>query len=187
MCVRDLHPSVPWLTSLFTNMKSFPVLIASAVLVAVMAAPTMAQAQANGGTASGATSSTTSNAVSASADSVLRVFHACFNRSSGTVYRVREPGLPAACFANATAFTWTDGVGARSGVGSATWHGGEAMPAMTVGVPGDFYLNATTGEVYRKSADQWMPQGNLKGPKGDVGAQGLPGVAGVAGDRKSVV
>ena len=48
-----------------------------------------------------------------------KVHHACYVASTGTVYRIKEPGLPTACGTTRkvadVAFSWTDAVGADHG------------------------------------------------------------------------
>ena len=45
-----------------------------------------------------------------------RVFHACYVLATGTVYRIKEPGLLQRCVGRSIEFSWTDGDGAlRSG------------------------------------------------------------------------
>ena len=53
---------------------------------------------------------------------VPKVFYACYNKGTGTVYRIKEPGTPPACTsAQHIEFNWTDGIagndhGALSGL-----------------------------------------------------------------------
>ena len=62
------------------------------------------------------------------------------------------------------------------------WRYGSGVPAGTLGVFGDFYLNTTNGNVYYKSnATTWVLTGSIMGPAGATGAQGIQGVAGVNG------
>lgn len=52
-------------------------------------------------------------------------------------------------------------------------------PSGGLGVNGDNYLNATNGDVYRKIAGTWTPQGNLRGVPGTPG----PGSGDMLGDN----
>lgn len=63
-------------------------------------------------------------------------------------------------------------------------HSVSGMPAASLGLDGDWSLDAATGDVYQKTAGAWAKAGNFKGeqgPKGDTGEQGPKGDAGPAG------
>ena len=49
-----------------------------------------------------------------------KVFFACYVVSSGTVYRILEPGLPTKCSGNHVQFSWTDGAGGVTDHGALT-------------------------------------------------------------------
>lgn len=69
--------------------------------------------------------------------------------------------------------------GGGSGGGS-TWFDGAGVPSSGTGSNGDYYLNTSNGDVYRKSAGAWSVVGNIKGPQGDAGADGADGADGPA-------
>lgn len=74
--------------------------------------------------------------------------------------------------------------GATGATGAATaWiTGASAPPAANVGNIGDFYLQQTTGDYYRKSnTTTWSPLGTLVGPTGPKGATGATGPIGATG------
>ena len=53
--------------------------------------------------------------------------------------------------------------------------------ATTPGNTGDTYINTTTGETFVYNGTTWVPNGNIKGPKGDTGSQGPKGDTGTNG------
>jgi hypothetical protein len=67
------------------------------------------------------------------------------------------------------------------------WHYGTTVPLSTLGIPGDYYLHTTTGNVYFNNAGTWSIIANLQGPigptgiTGPAGAQGIPGLQGIPG------
>ena len=62
------------------------------------------------------------------------------------------------------------------------WRYGSGVPAGTLGVFGDFYLNTANGNVYYKSnATTWVLTGSIMGPAGATGAQGPQGLTGATG------
>lgn len=74
-----------------------------------------------------------------------------------------------------------------TGTAGAVWLSGTANPATNVGAIGDFYLNTTSGDTFKKTAATvWTLQGNIKGSDGDKwhSGTGVPaGVLGVVGDH----
>lgn len=78
------------------------------------------------------------------------------------------------------------------GTDGATWLFGSAAPT-SQGKDGDFYLNTSNFDVYKKASGAWSKTGNIKGAtgaagakgdkgeKGDTGAQGPQGKQGPAG------
>lgn len=71
-------------------------------------------------------------------------------------------------------------------------HSVSGMPAASLGLDGDWSLDAATGDVYQKTAGAWAKAGNFKGeqglqgeqgPKGDTGEQGPKGDAGEQGPK----
>jgi hypothetical protein len=95
---------------------------------------------------------------SASADpSATKILYACYV-PSGTVYRIREPGLPDACHVDThVMFSWNE-KGPK----------GETGPAGANGEKGD------KGD---------LGPGGPQGPEGPQGIQGVPGPAGAAGPQ----
>jgi hypothetical protein len=63
-------------------------------------------------------------------------------------------------------------LGGGGGGGGSTWFDGAGVPSSGTGINGDYYLNTTNGDVYRKSSGTWSVVGNIKGPQGDDGADG---------------
>jgi hypothetical protein len=65
------------------------------------------------------------------------------------------------------------------GTPGAIWRHGNGVPANSLGINGDFYLNDATSDVYVKSAGVYSLTVNIKGA---TGAQGPQGQAGATGD-----
>ncbi|WP_211135449.1 collagen-like triple helix repeat-containing protein [Clostridium paraputrificum] len=60
------------------------------------------------------------------------------------------------------------------------WIVGSVAPT-NQGKEGDFYLNRTTFELYRKVSGVWQTMGSIKGAKGDTGSTGATGAPGTPG------
>ncbi|MDY3532926.1 hypothetical protein PG330_03305, partial [Riemerella anatipestifer] len=61
---------------------------------------------------------------------------------------------------------------------------GTGVPASSLGIDGDSYVDATTGTVYKKSSGSWTSTGQtLKGATGAQGIQGPAGPQGLKGDK----
>ncbi len=74
-----------------------------------------------------------------------------------------------------------NGTNGTNGINGATWLSGTTVPAGTLGVQNDFYINTTNGDYYKKTGfATWTFQTNLTGP---VGPQGLAGPQGVQGTQ----
>jgi hypothetical protein len=59
------------------------------------------------------------------------------------------------------------------GAAGSKWFNASGVPGVSTGADGDYYLDVSNGDVYRKSSGSWQsPVGNIKGPKGDNGANG---------------
>jgi hypothetical protein len=71
-------------------------------------------------------------------------------------------------------------LGGGGGGGGSTWFDGAGVPSSGTGSNGDYYLNTTNGDVYRKSAGTWSVVGNIKGPQGNAGTNGANGADGPA-------
>lgn len=63
------------------------------------------------------------------------------------------------------------------------WHYGSTVPLSTLGVPGDYYLQTNTGNVYYNSSGTWSIIANLQGPIGPTGITGTTGPAGAQGNQ----
>ena len=68
------------------------------------------------------------------------------------------------------------------GVTGSTWRDGAGVPSNSLGINGDYYLNATNSDVYLKSSGTYSVVANIKGATGATGAQGPQGAQGAAGD-----
>ncbi len=84
--------------------------------------------------------------------------------------------VPAPSTSNTTDFLRRDGAWASPGVGNgtpgadgATWRNGTTAPLNSLGVNNDYYLNTTTGDIYKKLSGAYDLQGNIKGPIGTAG------------------
>lgn len=79
----------------------------------------------------------------------------------------------------------TGATGAK-GADGATWLSGTAAPT-TQGKDGDYYINTSTWDVYKKASGTWSKTGSIKGatgpqgPKGETGATGPQGATGPKG------
>lgn len=85
--------------------------------------------------------------------------------------------------------TKASGEDGSDGTPGSVWHIGTGAPSGSLGAVGDFYLDQTTGDYYRKTgASTWTLQGTLKGDVGLPGSKwyasdGAPsGSIGVVGD-----
>ena len=47
------------------------------------------------------------------------------------------------------------------------WHSGTGIPDISVGAPGDYYLDFGSGSVYEKTQDGWVIRGNLHTPSAE--------------------
>lgn len=73
------------------------------------------------------------------------------------------------------------GGGGGGGGASVNWHTGSGAPGAGLGVDGDFYLNTSSGALYRKITGTWILLTNLTGPTGATGSTGPAGPQGPAG------
>lgn len=71
-----------------------------------------------------------------------------------------------------------DGVAGENGTDGATWTSGASVPSNTNGKDGDFYLNTSNWDVYKKTAGSWSKVGNIKGATGNAGTNGANGADG---------
>ena len=68
-----------------------------------------------------------------------------------------------------------DGASGTDGRNGAELLSGPKAPTANDGKDGDTYIDATTGDVYKKEGRNWNQIGNIKGPKGDKGENGRDG------------
>lgn len=77
-----------------------------------------------------------------------------------------------------------DGQDGTNGVNGATWLGGSGVPSSGIGNVNDFYLDNTSGDVYKKTgASTWTLQLNIKGAAGSNGTNGADGSDGIDGTK----
>lgn len=74
--------------------------------------------------------------------------------------------------------TWTvqgniKGPTGGTGAAGSTWYNQAGTPSGGTGINGDYDLNTTNGDVYKKISGTWTLQGNIRGPNGSTGA-GVP-------------
>lgn len=63
-------------------------------------------------------------------------------------------------------------------------HNVTAVPATSLGLPEDWAINTSNGDVYEKTAAAvWTKRGNFKGPQGAQGIQGIQGIQGPQGAK----
>ncbi|MFC0223568.1 hypothetical protein [Nocardioides zeicaulis] len=68
-----------------------------------------------------------------------------------------------------------------TGAAGSQWLQGTGVPDVTVGALGDWYLNTSTWDAFRKGAQGWVAMVNLRGPVGPKGDQGETGQTGATG------
>ena len=73
-----------------------------------------------------------------------------------------------------------NGVAGKDGRNGAELLSGVIAPTSKVGKDGDTYIDAATGDVYKKSNGTWNKIGNLRGPQGEKGEKGENGKDGRA-------
>lgn len=74
----------------------------------------------------------------------------------------------------------TDGVDGTNGTDGATWHNGTGgVLDNGIGKDGDYWLDVTSGNVFKKSSGTWgVAIGNIKGANGTNGTNGVDGTRG---------
>lgn len=97
----------------------------------------------------------------------------CIDYSTWNMYR-KESG------------TWTlrgniKGDTGAAGAAGAKWYSSASDPSSAIGVTGDYALNTTSGDVFKRGAGGWTLEGSLKGATGATGAQGPQGATGATG------
>ncbi|HEM3178662.1 TPA: hypothetical protein U0919_002245, partial [Streptococcus suis] len=81
----------------------------------------------------------------------------------------------------ATGATGATGKTGATGAAGTSMRSGTTVPANTLGINGDTYINTANGDLYTKANNVWTKQGNLKGATGATGAKGATGATGAAG------
>ena len=79
-----------------------------------------------------------------------------------------------------------DGASGADGRNGAELLSGATAPTAKDGKDGDTYIDATTGDVYKKEGENWKQIGNIRGPqglKGDKGKDGIQGPQGPKGEQ----
>lgn len=71
----------------------------------------------------------------------------------------------------------SQGATGQSGTDGATWLSGTEVP-LSQGKDGDFYLNTSNYDIYKKESGKWNKIGNIKGATGQTGAAGKAGADG---------
>ena len=74
----------------------------------------------------------------------------------------------------------TGATGAK-GADGATWLTGTAAPSASQGKDGDFFLNTSSFDIYKRASGAWSKTGNIKGATGATGATGAKGETGAQG------
>lgn len=69
--------------------------------------------------------------------------------------------------AGANGTNGTNGTNGANGTNGSTWRNGSGVPSNSLGVDGDYYLNATNGDVYLKASGTYSVVANIKGADGD--------------------
>jgi len=70
-----------------------------------------------------------------------------------------------------------------AGTPGSVWRDGTGVPANSLGVNGDYYLNDATGDVYLRSASVYSIVANIHGVAGATGATGPTGATGATGPQ----
>lgn len=63
------------------------------------------------------------------------------------------------------------------------WYDGEGLPTNDIGLAGDYFLNTSNADIYKKISNTWQRIGNIRGAQGERGLQGERGEKGLKGDR----
>ena len=77
----------------------------------------------------------------------------------------------------------TDGASGADGRNGAELLSGVTAPTAKDGKDGDTYIDANTGDVYKKENGSWNKIGNIRGPQGTAGEKGATGEKGEKGDN----
>jgi len=78
---------------------------------------------------------------------------------------------------------------AGGGGGGMRFHFGDGAPDVSLGAPGDVYLNASNGDFYQNQNGTWTLIGNLRGPQGPQGPEGPQGrgVDDITSDGENII
>lgn len=91
----------------------------------------------------------------------------------------------------ATGATGATGPAGNNGTDGAQWLNGTVNPTSGQGVVGDWFINTTSQDVFKKTnSTTWTLQVNIKGATGatgSTGAQGVKGDTGAAGPNNLVI
>lgn len=68
-----------------------------------------------------------------------------------------------------------------AGSNGTAWYTGDGLPDDSQGKNGDYYLDNTSGNVYRRTFNSYIYVSNIKGSMGDAGVTGATGVTGSTG------
>ena len=77
----------------------------------------------------------------------------------------------------------TDGASGTNGRNGAELLSGVTAPTANDGKDGDTYIDANTGDVYKKENGSWNKIGNIRGPQGVAGEKGDKGEKGEKGEN----
>ncbi|QEQ94893.1 hypothetical protein pEaSNUABM56_00094 [Erwinia phage pEa_SNUABM_56] len=88
---------------------------------------------------------------------------------------------------SATSADWSDGIPFKGdagtpGVNGSTWYNGSGAPASATGANGDFYLDTTALDVYKKVSNAWSVITNLQGSVWITGTAAPTSTVGKNGD-----
>jgi hypothetical protein len=78
------------------------------------------------------------------------------------------------------------GAQGTAGPSGGVWRDGTGVPANTLGVDGDYYLDHATGNVYVRASGSYSVACNIKGPIGNTGPVGPQGAGYVATSTSSL-
>lgn len=79
-----------------------------------------------------------------------------------------------------TGATGPQGATGPKGADGSAWLSGTAAPS-TQGKDGDYYINTSNWDVYKRASGAWTKTGNIKGATGQTGPQGAKGDTGAQG------
>lgn len=98
------------------------------------------------------------------------------NNDNGDVYNKTSGSW--AVVANIQGADGADGTNGSDGSDGSVWRDGSGVPADSLGVNGDYYLNNDNGDVYNKTSGTYAVVANIEGPTGPTGPAGSDGADG---------